>query len=217
MIIFLFLLQVSATNVTDKIFCSSFCADYIGACYGPNSNECWACASSLYNLQRNASMVCQTKPQHQVAFYELKNDAMDLSGYSSSKPTPLPCDQYTLSGQYVAGDFIQKTFTGLPLNHYQVVVRFGVGYIGSWNPTDQMHLEINGQVFTWTYNTCYYPQDLCGSSVTECIKIVERVISHDVANLTVRFSSSISETNPVVKFWGIKDLTIGIRTCSSRC
>ena len=77
-----------SNNTTIEVFCSSLCADYIGACYGPNSNECWACAPSLYLLQRNSSGVCQTKSQHQIAFYELKNDAMDLSGYFSSKPGP---------------------------------------------------------------------------------------------------------------------------------
>lgn len=133
-----------SNNTTIEVFCSPLCADYIGACYGPNSNECWACAPSLYLLQRNSSGVCQTKSQHQIAFYELKNDAMDLSGYFSSKPGPQVCDQYALSGQYTAGDFIQKTFTGLPLNHYQVVVRFGIGYIGSWNQADQMRVHIDG-------------------------------------------------------------------------
>jgi hypothetical protein len=80
-----------------------------------------------------------------------------------------------------------------------------------------MRLQANGESFTWTYNTCYDPQNLCGSAGTDCFKIVERIISHDSASLTLRFSSLITETNPLVKYWGIKDLTIGIRTCHSRC
>jgi hypothetical protein len=89
-------------------------------------------------LQKNNSGVCEIKAQHQVAFYELRNSGVDLTGYSTSKTTPHTCDVYTLSGQYVAGDFIRKTFTGIPLNHYQVVVRFGVGFMGTWNTTDKI-------------------------------------------------------------------------------
>lgn len=210
-------LQVHSSNTTVEPYCSPSCASYVGACFGPGPNECWACSTSLFLLQRNSSGVCETKSQHQVVFYELKNSAMDLSGYSTSKPAPQICDQYTLSGQYVAGDFIQKTFTGIPANHYQLVIRFGVGYIGTWNPTDQMNLEINGSPYSWLYHGCSYPQDLCSTSTADCFKIVEQVITHDTTNLTLKFSSSIAEVNPSVQYWGIKDLTIGVRTCHARC
>lgn len=143
---------------------------------------------------------------------------MDLSGYSSSKPGPQTCDVYFLSGQYVAGDYIQKTFTGLPLNHYQVVIRFGIGYIGTWNSADQMALYIDGQPFTWKYNGCAcYSDALCSSSGADCFKIVEHVVSHDTATLSLNFSSLITETDPLIQYWGVKDLLIILRTCSSRC
>lgn len=145
----------SASNNTT--FCASNCVDYIGACFGPGQNDCWACSPSLYLLQRNSTGYCQPKTQHQISFYELRNSGIDLTGYSTTKHVPQTCGMYSLSGQYVAGNYIQKTFTGLPLNHYQVVVRFGVGFMGTWNSTNQILAEANGQSFSWLYNSCYYP------------------------------------------------------------
>ena len=71
-------------------------------------------------------------------FYELKTNNIDLSGYSTSNPSPINCGGYGLSGQYTAGSYISKTFNNLGLNHYDLVVRFGVGFIGSWNSFDQI-------------------------------------------------------------------------------
>ena len=89
--------------------------------------------------------------------------------------------------------------------------------MGVWNSTNQIFAEANGQSFSWIYNSCYYPEALCSLTDIDCIKIYEIVISHNSPNLTLKFSSSIAETNPAVAFWGIKDLTIGIRTCNSKC
>lgn len=133
-LIFIFAITSSSAynNTTIDYFCSSICAAQVSACYGPSENECWACAQSLFLLEKNSSGVCQTKIQHKLSYHELKTSSMDLSGYSTTKPTPQICDAYTLSGQYVAGDYISKTFTNFPLNHYQIIVRFGIGYIGTW-------------------------------------------------------------------------------------
>ena len=65
---------------------------------------------------------------------------MDLSGYVATKSGPAICGNYSLSGEYVSGDYIEKTFTGLNTNHYELVVRFGIGYIGVWTYSDQMQL-----------------------------------------------------------------------------
>jgi hypothetical protein len=95
---------------------------------------------------------------------------MDLTGYTTSKPQPQACSIYTVSGQYVAGDYIRKTFTSIPLNHYQIVIRFSVGYIGSWSQSDSMLLEVNGNTEKWEYNSCAYAQDLCSGSLIDCFK-----------------------------------------------
>lgn len=142
---FIFVLfYLASRTVCQDPFCSSVCAGHIGACFGPNYNECWACAASFYLLHTDANHICQPKAQHQPAFYELKNNAMDISGYQTSKPVTQICSQYTLSGAYVAGDYIQKTFTSIPTNHYQLVLRFGVGYIGTWASTDQLSVDLDG-------------------------------------------------------------------------
>lgn len=111
------------------------------------------------------------KNQHSVQFYELKNSAMDISTYSTNKPAVQTCAPYKMSGQYVSGDYIQKTFTGIPLNHYQLVIRFGVGHIGTWNPTDTMEVEIDRHTYSWEYNVCPEAQNLCSGSGTDCFKI----------------------------------------------
>ena len=65
---------------------------------------------------------------------------MDIGGYSTDNPSPIQCGEYWLSGQYTAGSYLSKTFNGLGTNHYQIVIRFGVGYIGSWDELDQMQV-----------------------------------------------------------------------------
>lgn len=130
----LLLALVSANGQT--YFCSSQCADYITACYNMGESDCYACAQNIYQLEKNSSGVCQLKSQTQILFSELKTTALSLVGYSSSKPTPYQCGSYYVSGQYVAGDFLQKTFTNIPLNHYQLVVRFGISFIGNWSESD---------------------------------------------------------------------------------
>lgn len=142
---------------------------------------------------------------------------MDISSYSTNKPTTQTCSIYTVSGQYTAGDYIQKTFSGIPLNHYQLIVRFGVGYIGTWNYADTMQIKIESSTYTWQYGSCSDAQALCSSSSADCIKIKEYVISHDTSTLALNFTSLISEVDPNVQYWGIKDLVIGIRLCHARC
>lgn len=134
--LFLILFTVIPNSQQQSPFCASQCADYTTACFGPGENDCYACSTSLYLLQRNSSGVCQLSNQTQILFNELKNSGLTLNGYSSSKPTPNLCGTYYMSGEYVAGDFLQKTFTNIPLNHYQLVIRFGVSFIGNWSSTD---------------------------------------------------------------------------------
>lgn len=139
-----------------------------------------------------------------------------MTGYSSSKPTPFLCSTYHLSGQYAAGDFLQKTFTNIPLNHYQLIIRFGIAYLGAWSLNDETQLAIDGHTYTWIHVGCAVNQSLCISS-DECLKIRQQIISHNTSNLTVRFTTSIVEIDPNQQSWGIKDLIIAARLCHSRC
>ena len=67
---------------------------------------------------------------------------MDLSGYSSSNLNPLTCTNYTFSGEYVSTDYLFKNFTSIPSNHYAIVVRFNVGYMGFWDTNDTLRLSL---------------------------------------------------------------------------
>jgi len=42
-------------------------------------------------------------------------------------------------------------------------------------------------------------------------------VSHSSNSLTLRISSSISETDPAYQFWGVKDLNIFAKMCSPKC
>lgn len=79
-------------------------------------------------------------------------------------------------------------------------------------------MAVDGYSYTWTYNYCSRSQTVCSSfNNTDCMKIYQHIISHNSSNATVRFTSSITETDPLQQYWGIKDLIIGAKMCSSKC
>ena len=124
-------------------YCSSTCIEYTGACFDDTPQGCWACADSIYNIQANlfSATPCSLADQTTIVAQELDNSPlMDLTGYTSSTPTPLTCTNYTFSGQYTSTDFLSKNFTGIPLNHHSLVIRFNVGYLGLWDTTDALRL-----------------------------------------------------------------------------
>ena len=79
-----------------------------------------------------------------------------------------------------------------------------------------MQVEIDGNPYTWSYQ-CGYPQDVCSGSNIDCFRIIEMVFPHSKSNLTLNFTSLITETNSSVKYWGVKDLSILSKNCYSRC
>lgn len=143
---------------TLSIFCSSTCADYVQACYNETPQGCYACADHIYELNANMSSTtpCTTKSQITVLAKELSNTNMTLFGYTSSQYTPVTCTNYTFSGQYTNSDYIFKNFTNIPLNHYALVVRFNVGYIGTWSNTDYLRLKLEDQLQSVNYDYRYY-------------------------------------------------------------
>jgi len=85
---------------------------------------------------------------------------MSLAGYTSSKLSTTTCTNYTLSGEYTNQDFIYKNFTGIPLNHYQLIIRYNVGYIGTWSSSDYLRLNIQDEWQSIFYDypySCYLP------------------------------------------------------------
>lgn len=119
----------------------------------------------------------------------------------------------------MAGDHIQKTITGIPLNHYQIMIRLSVGHIGAWNPTDEMQMTADGYTYAWNYTGCSSPVFLCNqdSAAVDCIKIYEQTISHDRADLTLKFSNSLVVANPNKKYWGLKDYVVVAKMCHIKC
>jgi hypothetical protein len=90
---------------------------------------------------------------------------MSLFGYTTSNPTPKTCSNYTFSGEYSSNDYLYKNFTGIPLNHYALVVRFSVGYIGNWTEGDVLELNLQdaGQSVNFAYKySCEFTENICG-------------------------------------------------------
>jgi len=129
---------------TSSIYCSSTCIDYISACFDETPQGCWVCANHIFNINSNlsSSTPCAPLNQSTILANELSNTAMSLYGYSSSEPTPVTCTNYMFSGQYTANSYLSKTFSNIPLNHYAVVVRFSVGYLGTWSTLDGLRLNL---------------------------------------------------------------------------
>lgn len=83
---------------------------------------------------------------------------MELGGYKTTKASPVTCGTYSLSGEYVAGDYLSKTFE-IPESyggHYEIAIKFVIGYIGAWTNTDQIYMKLNGKQYTYNYS-CFEP------------------------------------------------------------
>ena len=117
----------------------------------------------------------------------------------------------------MSGDYISKTFSNIPLNHYELVVRFGIGFMGTWDANDKILLKADGTQYSKSYVGCYQHQPLCFTAGKDCIKIMSQRIPHSSNSLTLNISSSITEIDPAYQFWGVKDLMIVAKLCHSKC
>lgn len=89
---------------------------------------------------------------------------MSIFGYSTSNPSFLTCNNYTFSGQYVATDYLYKNFTNIPLNHYALVVRFNVAFLGTWTSSQglRLFLQDDEQNINFDYNySCAVVENIC--------------------------------------------------------
>jgi hypothetical protein len=222
-------------------FCSSACIDYVGTCFNETTAGCMVCANNIFNINANWSSPtpCSLAPQRTIVANDLPNSpSMSLAGFTSSSPTPVTCSNYTFSGQYASADYLAKNYSGIALNHYAVVVRFNVGFVGAWSETDYLRLaltDINGAT---NFDFKYY----CGSgsvydnvtnitsstdlaeningevgNATDCVRIKEYTLVHNTSYLALQFSALNSETNPAVAFWGIKELIVATKDCHGYC
>ena len=88
--------------------------------------------------------------------------------------------------------------------------------IGYWDGTEEIYLEIDGTKYTHEAS-CGYSMNICSGYQTDCIKIKETVHSHTNPTVTINITSSSTEVNPAVKYWGIKDLLVVARLCHDEC
>jgi hypothetical protein len=162
---------------------------------------------------------------------------MSLAGFTSSQATPVTCSNYTFSGQYTNSDYLFKNYTGLSGNHYAVVVRFNVGYVGTWSMTDQLRLSLTDASGSVSFDYRYYCSsgaidnitnltlnDMAeningevGFNSTDCVRIKEYTIVHNSSWLALNFSALTTQSNPAVQFWGLKEILVASKDCHSYC
>lgn len=130
-----FIIIMMVIGLSQSLYCSSSCIDYVGACFDDTPQGCWVCANKIYNLVSNigSATPCSLLNQRAIIANQLSNTGMSLAGYTSTKPSTITFTNYTLSGQYTNYDSLYKNFTNIPLNHYALVIRYSVGYIGNWS------------------------------------------------------------------------------------
>jgi len=192
-------------------FCAASCIDYKGPCFNETPAGCMVCANSIFNMNADwsSSTPCSLAPQRTIVASELPNaPSMALAGFTSSSPTPVTCTNYTFSGRYASNDYLFKNYTSIPLNHYAVVVRFGVGYVGSWTDADFLRLNLvdsNGATnFDYRYycgtgsldannNTLYndLAENINGQTgtPTDCVRVKEYTLTHNTSFLALNFSA----------------------------
>lgn len=194
-------------------FCASSCIDYKGACFNETSAGCIACANNIFNINANWSSTtpCSLAPQRTIVGNDLPNTpGMSLAGFTSSSPTPVTCTNYTFSGKYASNDYLYKNYTGIALNHYAIVIRFSVGFIGAWSEADYLRLSMTDSNGATNYDYKYYcgsgtsydnitnitsPYDMAENingeigNATDCIRIREYTLVHNTSYLALKFSS----------------------------
>ena len=223
-----------------QYFCSSACIDFKGTCFNETAAACMVCANNIYNLNANWSSAtpCSLLPQRTVVAQDLANSpSMSLTGYTSSQSTPVTCTNYTFSGQYTSADYLFKNYTGIALNHYAIVVRFNVGYIGTWAETDFLRVALTDSYGSVNFDYKYICSsgamdnitnltimDLAeningevGYNSTDCIRVKEYTIVHNSSYLAVQWSALTTQSDPTVQFWGIKEVIVATKDCHQYC
>lgn len=86
--------------------------------------------------------------------------------------TSFICGSYNISGKYTANGYLYKSWTGLGLNHYQGVIRFSVGYMGTWSSENMRLIVSDGinvnQIINYNYNCTAAQQSTVCSGATDC-------------------------------------------------
>lgn len=209
--------------ITHSLYCSSHCISWMDVCLAEDDLSCTVCATSLYSMVANFSLAqpCMLLPQVSIIGDDLKTSSMDLTGFITSNPTPVTCPNYTLSGEYTANDYIGKNYTNIPLNHYALVVRFEIAYIGTWTThMDYLQMALTDSQGTTVNNFSYVAttfDSVCGGPPTDAIRIKEFIIQHNTSSAFVNFSALTTSTNPAVQYWAVKDLIVAAKMCHSFC
>jgi hypothetical protein len=108
-----------------------------------------------------------------VVAAELLANNMDISTFITTNNTIKVCGIYNMSGGYVDYDWIAKNYTKIPVNHYNLIIRFSVGYIGTWSPSDDLNLYFSHQYGTSNHQfsySCSPLSTICSGSGMDCFQ-----------------------------------------------
>lgn len=147
---------------------------------------------------------------------------MSLDGFATNDPNPITCSEFNFSGLYSADSFLSKTYSGVPFNHYAMIIRFNVALMGFWELSDQLRLTvsdgINNYVFDYSpKSNCFDWLSLCGTNTTDCIGSEQFELKHYTEKITLNFTSLNPENDTSIQAWGIKELIIAAKMCDPAC
>lgn len=153
------------------------------------------------------------RPILQIVSFDLSG-SIDLSTFQSSSPAAYNCTSaYPLSGRYGSTDYLAKQYTGLPVNHYYLIVRFSMAYMGTWANTDMFAVTVDNFQKVWNYS-CNTNQAICTTS--DCIRPYEVSLNHSATTANFNVTATMAGTPPT-QSWGIREIIVAVRTCHPYC
>jgi hypothetical protein len=217
LIVLLYLaLELQAATVT---YCSAICSGTV--CTSPWPTDCSTCQLPLVL----SSGSCAVSGQASIFTQELlMYSSFTPVGYqSNSTLSVVKCTglfDYYMLGTLGSSSYVQKTYTKLGVNHYQLTVLYGYALMGTTAWSQQLKLQLIDGGGTVTNNlqtpTCT-PDGLSG-----CLWSAGCYQNYAVSNLahswdTLSLNFSLSGTLSAGQAWGIRDIIIILTTCDPSC
>lgn len=83
-----------------------------------------------------------------------------------------------------------------------------------------LNLQDGVQSVNYVYRyVCQYPENICGGTgnATDCVRIREYTMTHNSSFVFLNFSALTSESDPLVQWWGVKELIVAAKLCHAYC
>lgn len=125
-----------------SIFCSAHCSNYHTSCTTNQLAGCTTCEPTLYVAG------CTLISNVVLDVSDVSTAITAANGYLSSNFTPISCTNtsvlpnvvYKMPGGFDSLDYLFKNYT-FSVNHYSLIVRFSLGFIGVWSSRDYLLVQ----------------------------------------------------------------------------